>query len=231
MISSSQRLAKRIAAAGICSRRDAEKLIAAGRVRVDGQDILTPAFNVTDDQRVEVDGEALPVISVPRLFLYHKPPGLITTHKDEQGRPTVFSTLPKELPRVISIGRLDLNSEGLLLLTTSGELARAMEHPSSGLKRTYRLRVFGDITPDMLKQMQRGVTVEGIRYGAITAKVDSVKGGNSWLTVSLHEGKNRELRKVFEHFGCRVNRLIRTAYGDYALGDLPAGEVREVAVK
>lgn len=226
-----ERLAKRIAGAGLCSRREAEVWIEAGRVQVGGKIIKTPAFNVGPEDAVKVDGKLLQAKEKPRLWLYHKPAGLVTTHKDPEGRPTVFQALPKALGRVISIGRLDLNSEGLLLLTNDGGLARQLELPSTGWIRRYRVRVFGDITPAMLAQMKKGVNVDGVQYGSVEAVVDSRKKDNSWLTVALKEGKNREIRKIFEHFGCRVSRLMRLSYGPFQLGSLPKGEVKEVAGK
>jgi 23S rRNA pseudouridine2605 synthase len=226
-----ERLAKRMAGAGLCSRREAEKWIADGRVTVSGKVITTPAFNVNESDVITVDGNPLQEKTTAQLWLYHKPAGLVTTHKDPQGRPTVFSALPKELGRVISVGRLDLNSEGLLLLTNDGALARKLELPSTGWIRRYRVRVYGMVTPAMLEQMKNGVTVEGVRYGSVEATVDSEKGDNSWVTVSLTEGKNREIRKIFEHFGCKVNRLIRLSYGPFQLGNLARGEVKEVSNK
>ncbi|MEZ5692106.1 MAG: pseudouridine synthase [Rickettsiales bacterium] len=227
----SERLAKRIARAGLCSRREAEKLIEEGKVKVNGNKIVTPAFNVTDDDKVVVGGKPLREKETARLWLYHKPVGLVTSHKDEKGRGTVFEALPKEMPRVISVGRLDMNSEGLLLLTNDGGLARKLELPSTGWIRRYRVRVYGKITDRMISEMKRGVTVDGIHYGSVEAVVDSSKGGNSWLTVSLKEGKNREVRKIFEHFGCNVNRLLRLSYGSFQLGSLKKGEVKEVTQK
>lgn len=226
-----ERLAKRIAAAGLCSRREAESWIAGGRVKVNGKKITTPAINVSDNDKLMVDGKLLPEREQTRLWLYHKPAGLVTTHKDPQQRKTVFESLPKTIPRVISIGRLDLNSEGLLLLTNDGALARKLELPSTGWIRRYRVRVYGKITPKMLEQMKNGVTVDGINYGSIEAAIDSQKGGNSWLTVSLREGKNREIRKIFEYFGCSVNRLLRLSYGPFQLGSLAKGEIKEVTGK
>jgi len=226
-----ERLAKRIARAGLCSRREAEKWIEAGRVKVGGVKITTPAFNVSEKDAVVVDGKLLAESESTRLWLYHKPAGLMTTHKDPQGRPTVFEKLPKELGRVISIGRLDLNSEGLLLLTNDGNLARKLELPSTGWIRRYRVRVYGAIAPSMLAQMKNGVTIDGMAYGSVEAVLDSQKGNNSWLTVSLKEGKNREIRKIFEHFGCRVSRLMRLSYGPFQLGSLEKGEVKEVSGK
>ncbi len=220
-----------MAGAGLCSRREAESWIADGRVKVNGKKILSPALNVTEKDAVVVDGKLLQARDETKLWLYHKPSGLVTTHKDPEGRRTVFEALPKTMPRVISIGRLDLNSEGLLLLTNDGTLARKLELPSTGWIRKYRVRVYGNITTSMLAEMRKGVSVDGINYGGIEAVVDSTKGGNSWLTVSLREGKNREIRKVFEHFGCTVNRLLRLSYGPFLLGSLEKGEVKEVTQK
>jgi 23S rRNA pseudouridine2605 synthase len=226
-----ERLAKRIARAGICSRREAEVLIEAGRVVVNGKQIKTPAFNVSEDDAIKVDGKLLAAKESARLWLYHKPAGQMTTHKDPQGRPTVFDALPKSMPRVISIGRLDLNSEGLLLLTNDGELARKLELPSTGWIRRYRVRVYGAISEKMLAAMKNGVTVDGVRYGSVEATREQQTGSNQWLVVALKEGKNREIRKIFEHFDCKVNRLIRLSYGPFQLGSLPRGEVKEVSWK
>ncbi|MFW0777682.1 MAG: pseudouridine synthase [Rickettsiales bacterium] len=226
-----ERIAKRIARAGVCSRREAEKLIEAGRVLVNDKKITSPALNVSETDKIEVNGELLAGKEKTRLWLYHKPTGLVTTHKDPQGRPTVFAALPKSMPRVISVGRLDLNSEGLLLLTNDGELARKLELPATGWKRRYRVRAHGVLNKGVLAAMQKGVTVEGIKYGSVEAVIDKKQGGNSWLTVSLTEGKNREIRKIFDHFNCKVNRLIRLSYGPFVLGSLPKGDVKEVPEK
>lgn len=226
-----ERIAKRMARAGLCSRREAEAWIAAGRVKVNGKKIISPALNVGDQDAVMVDGKLLQVKEPTRLWLYHKPTGLVTTHKDPEGRPTVFDALPEALPRVISVGRLDVNSEGLLLLTNDGELARKLELPSTGWLRRYRVRVFGHITPAMLAEMKKGLTINGVAYGSVEATLDSQKRDNSWLTVSLREGKNREIRKIFEHYGCKVSRLLRLSYGPFQLGSLPRGEVKEVTGK
>jgi len=231
MDNNQERIAKRIASAGLCSRREAEVWIAEGRVKVNGKKILTPALNVSQKDAVVVDGKLLQAKDVARLWLYHKPAGLMTTHKDPEGRPTVFDALPKTLPRVISIGRLDLNSEGLLLLTNDGDLARKLELPSTGWIRRYRVRVYGGITNSMLAEMKKGVTIAGINYGSVETVLDSQKGDNSWLTVALKEGKNREIRKIFEHFGCKVSRLLRLSYGPFMLGSLAKGEVKEVTGK
>jgi 23S rRNA pseudouridine2605 synthase len=226
-----ERLAKRMAAAGLCSRREAEQWIAAGIVKVNGKVIETPAFNVTEKDAVVVDGKLLQPKEPTKLWLYYKPTGLVTTHKDPQGRPTVFSQLPKNIGRVISVGRLDLNSEGLLLLTNSGDLSRKMELPSNEWIRKYRVRVYGNITPAMLERMKKGVTHNGVSYGSVEAKVESAQGTNSWLMVSLKEGKNREIRNIFEHFDCKVSRLIRVSYGPFILGSMKENEVKEVPAK
>lgn len=224
-----ERIAKWIARAGLCSRRDAERWIAEGRVRVDGQVIESPALALDDPGRIAVDGRALPPIEHTRLWRYHKPAGCVTTARDPQGRPTVFEKLPPEMPRVVSVGRLDLNSEGLLLLTNDGELARRLELPANGWRRIYKVRAHGTIDEARLAALKDGIVVEGVRYGAIEATLDSQAGTNAWLTVTLTEGKNREIRRVLEHLGLRVNRLIRLQYGPFALGNLARGAVVEVA--
>lgn len=223
-----ERIAKVMARAGLCSRRDAERWIAEGRVQVNGETLTSPACVVTDKDAVVVDGKPLPKALDSRLWRYHKAVGLVTTHKDPEGRPTVFDRLPKELGRVISIGRLDLNSEGLLLLTNDGELARKLEHPSSKLLRRYRVRVHGRVDPAKIAVLASGVTVEGVVYEPIHAVLDSQSGANAWLTVDIREGKNREVRKVMDHVGLTVNRLLRIAYGPIELGDLKRGEIAEV---
>ena len=223
------RIAKLMARAGLCSRRDAERWIIEGRVKVDGALIDSPALVIDDPSRIKVDGKPLPTKEPAKLWRYHKPPGLVTTHKDEEGRPTVFDELPASLPRVISVGRLDLNSEGLLLLTNDGGMARELELPSTGWVRTYRVRVFGHVTPEILDTIKDGCQVEGIRYGPIDAKIEKKTGRNAWLIVSLTEGKNREIRQVMRHLDLHVNRLIRQAYGPFRLGDLERGEVREIS--
>jgi 23S rRNA pseudouridine2605 synthase len=226
-----ERIAKRLSRAGICSRREAERWIADGRVRVDGRKIDTPATLVTDASRIMVDGKPVAAPDRTRLWRYYKPPGQVCSTSDPEGRPTVFDNLPSDMPRVMSVGRLDINSEGLLLLTNDGELARRLELPSTGWTRRYRVRVFGNPDDQALAALANGVTVEGVRYGAIQARLDSARGDNSWLSVALQEGKNREIRRVMEHFGYRVNRLIRIGYGPFQLGKLVRGEVDEVSAK
>lgn len=227
-----ERIAKAIAAAGVCSRRDAERLIAEGRVRLNGNTLTTPATLVEKGDVIEVDGQKIkaPGTSV-RLWKYHKPAGLITSHRDPEGRPTVFEYLPPHLPRVISVGRLDLDSEGLLLLTTSGELARALELPKNAQERRYRVRVNGQITDKHLHMLARGVVIEGEQFRPIhvTPEEQKTTGRNRWLTVILREGKNREIRRVFEYFGYPVSRLIRTGYAGIELGNLPAHGVEEIS--
>jgi 23S rRNA pseudouridine2605 synthase len=225
---SGERIAKVIARAGLASRRQAEALITAGRVSVNGATISSPALNVTTRDRVVVDGQPLPRAARTRLFRYHKSRGLVTTHADPEGRPTIFSRLPKRLPRVISVGRLDINSEGLLLLTNDGGLARALELPATGWLRSYRVRALGRVTQEALDGLKRGITVAGIHYGPIEATLDREQGANVWLTLGLREGKNREVRKVLEQLGLQVNRLIRVGYGPFELGDLEDGTVAEV---
>jgi 23S rRNA pseudouridine2605 synthase len=226
-----ERIAKRLARSGLCSRREAERWIAEGRVAVDGQVLASPAVSVDETSSITVDGRPLPEPERRRLWRYHKPSGLLTSHRDPQGRPTVFNHLPAGLPRVISVGRLDLNSEGLLLLTNDGELARLLELPSTGWVRRYRVRVHGAPDAAALGGLARGITIDGIAYGQIKAVLDRQQGSNAWLTVSLNEGKNREIRNVMEHLGWSVSRLIRIAYGPFQLGLLAAGEVEEVPAR
>ncbi|WP_372622356.1 pseudouridine synthase [Falsiroseomonas sp.] len=223
-----ERIAKWLARAGVASRRDAEKLIAEGKVKLNGRKVEGPATFVAPGDRVSVDGKAVASPERTRLFRYHKPEGLVTTHRDPEGRPTVFEKLPAALPRVVSIGRLDITSEGLLLLTNDGELARRLELPSNGWLRRYRVRVFGTVDERALARLSRGITIEGVAYGPIEAGLDSRQGANAWLTVSLKEGKNREVRRVMAHLGLQVTRLIRVAYGPFQLGALPRGGVEEV---
>lgn len=223
-----ERIAKAMARAGLCSRREADRWIAEGRVNVNGQVLKTPVVNVTPADRILVDGKPLPQKEPVKLWRYYKPKGLVTTNMDPQGRPTVFDNLPPELPRVVSVGRLDFNSEGLLLLTNDGALARHMELPATGWLRRYRVRAHGRITQKDLDALQKGIEVEGVRYGAIEATVDSVQGANMWLTMSLREGKNREVRRVLASLSLEVNRLIRVSYGPFQLLDLKPGGVEAV---
>ncbi len=225
---SGERIAKALAHAGVASRREVERLIAAGRVAVNGKVLDTPAFKVTPDDIITVDGKVAGPRPPTRLWRYHKPAGLVTTHADPQGRETVFAALPRDLGRVISVGRLDLNSEGLMLLTNDGELARVLELPATAWTRRYRVRAFGDVDDSALARLAAGVTVEGISYGPVEVAVDRHTGFNVWLTVGLKEGKNREVRKVLAHVGLTVNRLLRTAYGPFQLGSLERGKVEEV---
>ncbi len=226
-----ERIAKFLARAGVASRREAEKLIEQGIVTVNGETLTTPAFKVTPDMDIRVDGTRIGKPEAPRLWRFHKPDGLVTTHKDPQGRPTVFDALAGRLPRVISIGRLDLTTEGLLLLTNDGGLARMLELPSTGWTRRYRVRAYGRVTQTQLDALKDGVEIDGIQYGPIRAQLDQVQGGNSWVTLSINEGKNREVRTVMRHLGLQVNRLIRTAYGPFQLGKLAKGEFEEVPGK
>ena len=226
-----ERIAKAVARAGVCSRRDAERYIAAGRIAVNGTVLTSPAFLVTDADKITVDGKPVGEKEHTRVWRYHKPAGLVTTHHDEKGRPTVFDNLPEGLPRVISVGRLDLNSEGLLLLTNDGEFARKIELPSTGWTRRYRVRIHGEVTPEIMEKMAKGLTVEGVRYAPVQVVVDKKQGSNQWLTVTLKEGKNREIRKLFDSFSLPVTRLIRIGYGPFQLGTLAPGEVDEIRGK
>lgn len=226
--SAGERIAKVLARSGLCSRRDAERWIADGRVAVNGKVISSPALNVTEADRILVDGQPLPERERTRLWLYHKPKGRLTAHRDPSGRPTVFAELPADMPRVVSVGRLDLNTEGLLLLTNDGGLARTLELPSTGWLRRYRVRVHGEVTQAALDKLAGGVTVEGIHYGPVEATLDTSKGTNHWLTVSIREGKNREVKRLMEHLGLKTTRLIRVSFGPFQLADLDAGEVREI---
>lgn len=223
-----ERIAKFMARAGLCSRRDAEKWIAAGRVAVDGQPLASPAFVVVAGQQVTVDGKPVQPKEPPRLWRYHKPAGLVTTARDPQGRPTVFDNLPKGLPRTVSIGRLDLTTEGLLLLTNDGALARHLELPRHAWVRHYRVRVHGKVEATRLVKLQNGVTIDGVRYGPVQVELERTQGSNAWLQVSIKEGKNREIRKIMEHLNLQVTRLIRTAFGPFQLGALPPGQAEEV---
>jgi 23S rRNA pseudouridine2605 synthase len=224
-----ERIAKWLARAGVASRREVEALIGAGRVKLNNTVVQHPATFVARGDIVRVDGTVIEAAGRTRLWRYHKPAGLVTTHRDPQGRPTVFDKLRGILPRVVSVGRLDLNSEGLLLLTNDGGLARTLELPATGWLRRYRVRVHGNPDPAALAGLARGIVIEGVRYGPIEAGLDSRKGDNAWLTISLREGRNREVRRVMTHLGLPVTRLIRVAYGPFQLGTLPRGAVEEVS--
>ncbi len=226
-----ERIAKVMARAGLCSRREAERWIADGRVSVNGAVLESAACVVTPGDDVRVDGKPLPQAEVTRLFLYHKPSGLVTSARDEKGRATIFDKMPEALPRVVSVGRLDMNTEGLLLLTNDGGLARYLELPATGWKRRYRVRAYGKITQDRLDKLKKGITVDGMKYGAIEAELEKEQGSNVWLSISIREGKNREVRRVMEALGLKVNRLIRVAYGPFQLGHLPEGAIEEVKPK
>lgn len=225
------RIAKAMARSGLCSRRDAERWIEEGRVRVNGQILKTAARDVGPRDLILVDEEPLPAPEPPRLWRFHKPKGTVTTARDEKGRPTVFDKLPEDLPRVITIGRLDYNTEGLLLLTNDGELARHLELPSTGWLRRYRVRVHGKVNETRLAALSEGITVEGIRYGPIEATVDSTAGTNSWLSIALREGKNREVRKILGALDLDVTRLIRISYGPFQLHELEPGAVEHIRRK
>ena len=222
------RIAKVLSRAGIASRRDAERMISEGRVSVNGKVITSPALNVTESDRIVVDGKAVRAPEPPRIWLYHKPAGLVTTERDEKDRPTVFASLPEDMPRVMSVGRLDLNSEGLLLLTNDGGVKRRLELPSTGWLRRYRVRINGSVSEARLDQLRAGITVDGLRYQPMIVTFDRQQGANAWLTVSLREGKNREIRRAMEAIGVTVNRLIRVSYGPFQLGNLEQGAVEEV---
>ncbi len=226
------RIAKLLARAGIASRREIERMIADRRVAIDGKPVDTPATFLTDLKGVTVDGKPVAAPEPTRLFAFHKPTGLITAERDPMGRPTIYSALvnalPKRTPRLMPIGRLDLNTEGLLLLTNDGELKREMELPSSGIPRIYRARTFGDVTQEQLEELIDGISIDGVNYGPIDANLERSTGRNQWIEVSITEGKNREVRKVLEHLGLQVSRLIRTAYGPFELEDLPRGRAREI---
>lgn len=218
-----------LARAGVASRRDVEKMIAAGRITLDGRVVETPVTFISTSEGIKVDGKPVSGAEQTRLWIYHKPRGLVTSHKDNEARATVFENLPGNLPRVISVGRLDINTEGLLLLTNDGGLARFLEHPSSGIRRKYRVRVHGAVKPDDLKKLGEGVTVAGIRYGPIRAEVEKLQGSNAWITLFLKEGKNREVKNVLGHLDLTVTRLIRTHFGPFALGNLKSDAIREIS--
>ncbi|WP_445501470.1 pseudouridine synthase [Microvirga sp. G4-2] len=226
-----ERIAKVIARAGVASRRDVEAMIAEGRVTLNGKVLESPAINVTAADTITVDGEPLPTKERTRLWLYHKPRGLVTTARDPEGRPTVFENLPEDLPRVVAVGRLDINTEGLLLLTNDGGLARVIAHPDTGWLRRYKVRAHGDITQADLDRLRDGITIDGIEYGPVEARLDRMQGDNVWITMGLREGKNREIKRILEHLGMQVNRLIRMSFGPFQLGDLEQGLVEEVKTK
>lgn len=226
-----ERVAKVIARAGLCSRRDAERWIEMGRVNVNGKPLITPAITVLPTDIVEVDGKPLPEREAARLWRYHKPAGLVVSHRDEKDRASVFDKMPEDLPRVISIGRLDINTEGLLLLTNDGGLARLLELPATGWVRRYRVRANGKVTPEALEALKDGLQVDGVQYGPIDAKLDKEQGANVWLTIALREGKNREVKKICEHLSLKVGRLIRTSFGPFQLGELARGAVDEISQK
>ena len=223
-----ERIAKLLSRRGIASRREAERLIEMGEVSVNGKVIASPALNVTDSDRIVVSGKPLPQAEPTRLWLYYKPEGLVTSASDEKGRDPVFDHLPEDMPRVMSVGRLDLNSEGLLLLTNDGELKRRLELPSTGWLRKYRVRVKGNPTDPDLEPLRKGVTIEGEKFLPMEVKLDRHQGANAWLTVGIREGRNREIRRAMNHIGLTVNRLIRTSYGPFRLNELEPGEVEEV---
>ena len=224
----SERIAKFIARAGLCSRREAEAWIEDGRVQVNGKTITSPALNVVGTDAIKVDGKLVQVTEPPRIWRFHKPAGCLTTNRDPQGRPTIFDVLPKGLPRVMTVGRLDFSTEGLLLLTNDGDLARWLEHPDTGWTRRYRARVHGNVTPVVADRLKKGVTVDGVRYRPAIIEVESKQGTNTWVSITLTEGKNREVKKLMEAFDLPVTRLLRVAYGQFQLGKLPKGAVEEI---
>ena len=226
-----ERIAKRIARAGLCSRREAERWIEAGRVAVEGKTLDSPAFNVAPGAVVTVDGKPIPEAEATRVWRFHKPAGCLTTNRDPQGRKTIFEFLPDDLPRVMTIGRLDYNSEGLLLLTNDGDVARRLEHPNTAWRRRYRVRVHGRVDEDRLAALARGIVVDSVKYGPIEAVLEREQRSNAWLVMSLSEGKNREVRRICEHLGLQVTRLIRVSYGPFQLGNMPSGACEAVPAK
>ncbi|WP_292126462.1 pseudouridine synthase, partial [Mesorhizobium sp.] len=217
-----------LARAGISSRRDAEELIAAGRVKVNGKVLSSPALNVMPDDVIHLDGTEIPPIERTRLFLFHKPAGVVTTNRDPEGRKTVFNVLPADLPRLMTVGRLDINTEGLLLLTNDGGLSRVLELPATGWLRRYRVRVHGKVEESKLTALRDGIAVDGVFYGSVEASLDREQGSNAWLTIGLREGKNREVKNILGALGLEVTRLIRISYGPFQLNELPEGHVLEI---
>lgn len=226
-----ERIAKVLARAGVASRREAERMIELGQVSVNGKQITSPALNVTDSDRILVNGNPIAAAEESRMWRYYKPIGLVTSNRDEKGRDTVFDNLPDNLPRVMSVGRLDINSEGLLLLTNDGELSRRLELPSTGWVRKYRVRVNGTPEDAKLEPLRKGITIDGERFQSMMVNIDRVQGANAWLTIGIREGKNREIRRAMEFVGLKVNRLIRVSYGPFQLGDLNPGEAEEIKGK
>jgi 23S rRNA pseudouridine2605 synthase len=226
-----ERIAKVIARAGVCSRREAEQLILDGHVSLNHKVLKTAAMNVTEADQIRINGKLLPQKEASKLWRYHKPDGLVVSHKDPEGRPSVFDKLRQQLPRVVSIGRLDINTEGLLLLTNDGEIERLLELPSSGWIRRYKVRAYGKMDDAGLKGLEQGVEIGGVSYGPIEAKIEKSQGDNVWMTVAIREGKNREVKKICEHVGLQVNRLIRISFGPFQLGELPRGGIEEVPQK
>ena len=230
-IPAGDRIAKVLSRAGVASRRESERMIEEGRVSVNGKTITSPALNVTDADKIVVDGKRIGAPEAPRMWLYHKPAGLVTSERDEKDRPTVFGALPETMPRVMSVGRLDINSEGLLILTNDGEIKRKLELPSTGWLRRYRVRINGSVSEARLDELRKGITVDGIHYQPMIVTFDRQQGANAWLTVSIREGKNREIRRTMEVIGVVVNRLIRVSYGPFQLGNLAQGEVEELKAR
>ncbi len=223
-----QRIAKLLARAGIASRREIERMIGDGRIALDGKTLDTPATILKSLNGVTVDGKPVKAPEATRLFLFHKPIGVLTTERDPKGRKTIYDVLPKDLPRLMPVGRLDYNTEGLLLMTTDGEFKRQLELPATGVERTYRARAYGNVTQAQLEDLMLGVEIDGMRYGSINANMERRTGANMWIEMRLKEGKNREVRRVLEHLGLEVSRLLRTAYGPFILADLPIGQIGEV---